>query len=152
VAHRQPAEVRPHVDECRGCREPRADQQADRDRDLEARVVVREEDALRPERVEPHEASGRHEGEREEEHSRVSTAFCRLARGKAEHERDRADHSEQHEMHPVVLEVRVELRAQQKRDEPDQRQRDGEELGDRSCADPLPRRAHRVVVARIVVG
>ena len=64
--------LRPHVDERGSCREPRADQQADRDRDPEARVVAREEDAARPERVEPHEASRRHEGEREEEHPRVS--------------------------------------------------------------------------------
>jgi hypothetical protein len=54
-------------------------------------------------------------------------------------------------MHPVVLEVRVELRAQQQRDEPDQRQRDGEELGDRSCADPFPGRAQRVMARFLVV-
>jgi hypothetical protein len=151
VADHERSEPGPHVDERGRRRERRADEQAHRDRDLEARVVPGEEHAACPERVKPHEAAGRHEGEREEKHPRVAAAVCRLAGREAEHERDRPHQPEEHEVDAVVLEVRVELRAQQQRSEPDQRQRDCEELGDRSCADPLPRRAHRMAV-RIFVG
>jgi hypothetical protein len=126
------------VDEGRREREAGADEQADRDRHLEAGVVGGEEHPGCPDGVEAHEASGRHEREREEQHARVTTALRRLAGRVAEGERDRADQAEEDEMDAVVLEVRVELRPQEQRYEPDQRQGGDKELCDRSDPDPLP--------------
>ena len=69
---------------------------------------------------------GRHECERQQQDARVSAPVRGLAGREAEHERDAADDPEDDEVRAVVLEVRVELRPEQQRDEADQRQRGGE--------------------------
>jgi hypothetical protein len=98
----------------------RAHEQADRDCNLEAGVLLREEDVLR---VESHEAAGGHERKREQQDARVSAPVGRLAGCVAEDERDAADEPEDHEVRAVVFEMRVELRATQQRREPDERER-----------------------------
>ena len=123
-------EARTHVDERRrGCEE-RAHEQADRDRDLEAGPALREEDALRSEGMEAHEAARRHERQREEQDARVAAPLGRLARRVAERERDPAREAEDQEVRLVVVELGVELRAEEQRDEPDQGQEDREQPGD----------------------
>jgi hypothetical protein len=57
------SEPGPDVHERRARREHRAHEQPDRDRDLEASMLLREEDRRRADRVEPHEAAGGHECE-----------------------------------------------------------------------------------------
>ena len=61
-------QVRPdrgaNVDERRADREHGADEQPDRDRDLESGVLLGEEDPGRSERMEPEKAAGRHERQR----------------------------------------------------------------------------------------
>ena len=104
---------------------------------LKPACSLREEDAGRPDRVEDQEPAGRHEGEREEQDARVAASVGRLARGVAEDERDRADDPEDDEVRAVVLEVRVELRAQQQRDEPDERQRSREQRATTRVTDRL---------------
>ena len=86
-------------------------------------MLLREEDRGRPDGVEPEEASGRHERQREEQDARVAAPVGRLTRGVAERDRDRADEPEDDEVELVVLDVRVELGAQEQREEPDERQR-----------------------------
>ena len=113
----------PDVDERGSRREDRAHEQSNRDRDLEPGVLLREEDRGRPDGVEPEEASGRHERQREEQDARVATPVGRFARGVAERDRDRADEPEDDEVELVVLDVRVELGAQEQREETDERQR-----------------------------
>ena len=101
------------------------------DRDLEACVLVREENPGGPERMETEKASGRHEGQRQQEHSSVAAALGGLAGRVAEDEGKPADDPEHDEVGAVVLEVRVELLAQEQGDEPDQRQREGEAPDDK---------------------
>ena len=62
----------------------------------------------------------------------VGRLACRIA----ERERHTADDAEDDEMRLVVVELGVELRPKQQRDEPDQRQRDREEAGDHDRARP----------------
>src|SRR5512133_1380159 len=81
--------------------------------------------------MEPDEAPGRHEGEREEQDARVAAAVGRLTRRVAEAERDGTHEAEDYKVQLVVLDVRIEPLAEQKRDEPDQGQRGGDE--DRQC-------------------
>ena len=63
----------------------------------------------------------------------VGCLACRIA----ESERHTADEAEDDEMRLMVMELGVELRPKQQRDEPDQRQRDREEAGDHNR--PRPR-------------
>jgi hypothetical protein len=51
----------------------------------------------------------------------------------AEEERDPADDPEDDEMQCVVLEVRIEVRPKQKRDQADQRQQSGDHKRSRAC-------------------
>ena len=88
----------------------------------------------RSERMEPEKAAGRHEGQRQQQHSRVAAPLGGLARRVAEDEGKPADDPEHDEVGAVVLEVGIELLAQEQGDEPDQRQRereapDGEDRG-----------------------
>ena len=101
-------------------------------------MLLREEDRRRPDRVEPEEPAGRHEREREEQDAGVAALVGRLACRVAEAERDRADDPEDHEVERIVLDVGIELRPQEQRHEPDQRQRGGEERGRNqgTCARP----------------
>jgi hypothetical protein len=122
VAHHERRELRTQVDERRSCREDRAQQQPDGDGDFEARVVGREKDALCADRVQPHEAAGGHERQRQEEDAGVAAPVRRLPCRITEAERHRPDEAEEDEMEPVVLQVRVELPAEQERNQPDQRQ------------------------------
>ena len=71
-------------------------------------MLLREEDAGRPDSVEPEEAARRHERQREEEDASVSASVGRLACRVAEAERDGSDDPEDHEMERVVLDVRIE--------------------------------------------
>ena len=86
-------------------------------------MLLGEQDALRPHGVEPEEAPRGHERQGEKEDASVSAPVRRLTRRIAEAERDGADNAEDHEMEPVVLDVRIELRPKQERGEPDKRQR-----------------------------
>ena len=115
------------VDERGRSGEPGADEEADRDRDLEARVVAGEEDAGSPVGVDHQEPAGGHEREREELHARVAATVGGLAGHVAERERAGADDAEDDEVEAVVLEVRIEVRPQQERHEADERQRRGHE-------------------------
>ena len=110
------------VDEGGTEREHGADQQADRDRDLEAGVLLREEDTCGPDGVQPHEAAGGHEREREQEDAGIAPPVGSLSGRVSQDEGQGAHGSEDHEVGAVVLEVRVELRPQQQGDEPDERQ------------------------------
>ena len=130
MANQPRREVGPEVDERRRSREERAHEQPHRDRDLEAGAALREEDALRSEGVEAHEAARRHERQRQEQDAGVSAPLGRLARRVAERERDPADDAEDQEVRLVVVELGIELRAEEQRDEPDQGQEDREQPGD----------------------
>jgi hypothetical protein len=121
VAHQPGRDPRPDVDEGRAGREDSGRQEPHRNGDLEAGVLLPEEDAGRPERMEPHEAAGGHEREREEQDTGVAAPIGSLARRIAEQERESADESEDDEMGAVVLEMGIELRAKQEGDKPDQR-------------------------------
>ena len=83
-------------------------------------MLLREEDRRRPDGVEPEEASGRHERQREEQNARIAAPVGRLTRGVAERDRDRADEPEDDEVELVVLDVGVELGAQEQREETDE--------------------------------
>ena len=73
------------------------------------------------------EASGRHEGQREQEDASIAAPLGRFTRCVAENERHAPDDPEDHEMRSIVLEVRVELGAKQQRDEANEWQRRQEE-------------------------
>ena len=110
-------------------REHSAHEQPDRDGDLKPGILLREEDAGVPMACRPRKPPGGHEGEREQQDARVASPIGRLAGRVAEHERDAADDPEDDEVRPIVLEVRVELRPEQQRDEPDERERGDQECG-----------------------
>ena len=55
---------------------------------------------------------------------------------KPERERDPAGEAEDQEVRAVVLDVRVELLAEQQRDEPDERERAGEDTQRNGCLGP----------------
>ncbi len=95
-----------------------------------------EEHVVRADRVQEHEAAGRHEREGEEKDACVRAPLGRLARGEPEPERDPAGEAEDQEVQAVVLDVRVELLAQQQRHEPDERERAGEDTQRDSCLGP----------------
>ena len=76
-----------------------------------------------PDCVQPHEAPGRHERQRQQQDAGISPALGGLAGRESEHERDAAHDPENDEVGPVVLEVRIEPRPEQQGDEADQRQR-----------------------------
>jgi hypothetical protein len=76
-------------------------------------MLLGEQNRRRADRVEPHEAAGGHECEREEENARISASVGRLACRVSEREGDRTDDAEDHEVELVVLDVRIELRAEQ---------------------------------------
>jgi hypothetical protein len=82
-----------------------------------------------PERVQAEESPRSQEGERDQEDAGVAAAVRRVARKVAEHEDPDADRQEHGEVDAVVGPTRVELLAQQKRDEADQRQRRGQHSG-----------------------
>ena len=63
----------------------------------------------RPESVEPQEAAGRHERQREEEDAGIPTPVGRLTCRVAEAERDGAHDPEDQEVERIVLDMRVEL-------------------------------------------
>ncbi len=130
------------VDEGRSRGEHGAHQQPHRNGDLEAGVLLREEDAGRPVGVEAQEAAGRHERQREEQDACISSPIGRLARRVAENECHGAHGPEDDEVGLVVLEVRIELRPKQQRDEADHRQRGSNEPGrdDRRRPRALPKR------------
>jgi hypothetical protein len=115
------AAAKSRVDERRRRRERRRHEQPDGDRNHEARVLLREEHLLGAECVQAQEAARRHEGERQEQHACVAAPVRRLAGGIAEDEGEAADEPEDDEVRPVVLDMRIELRAQKQRDEPHQR-------------------------------
>ena len=123
-------QVRPdrgaNVDERRADREHGADEQPDRDRDLESGVLLGEEDPGRSERMEPEKAAGRHERQRQQENARIAAALGRLPCGVAENERQAADDPEDDEVRAIVFEVGIELLTQQQRDKPHEGQREGE--------------------------
>ena len=62
---------------------------------------------------------GCHEGEREQEDARVTAQLSPFPRSESEAECDPARKAEHAEVHPVVLEVRVELRAKKQRKQSD---------------------------------
>ena len=138
-------EARTEVDEGRAGGEDRTDHQPDRDRDLETGTVAGEEDVGGAQGVEPEEAPGRHEREGEQEHAGVAAPICRLARRVAEHERERAREPEDDEVEPVVLEVRVEARPEEQRDETDERQRRDDGARQHRRAEPPSPGAGRVL-------
>ncbi len=105
------ADSRPDVDEGRGRREDRAHEQPHRDCDLEPGMLLREEDRRRSDRMQPEEASGRHERQREEQNASIAPPVGGLARRVAERDCDRADEPEDDEVQLVVLDMRVELGA-----------------------------------------
>ena len=115
------------VDERRADGEHRAHEQAHGNGDLEPRVLLGEEDLGRPEGMEPQEAAGRHERQRQQEDAGIAAPVRGLAGRVPEEERHCAHDPEDHEVERVVLDVRVEPRAKQERDEPDERQRGGDE-------------------------
>ena len=84
--------------------------------------------------MQPEEAAGGHEGEREQQDACVATTVRRLTRRVAEDERDRTDEPEDDEVSLVVLEVRVESRALEQRDETDQRQCCGQHAHHDDCS------------------
>jgi hypothetical protein len=108
-AHHQRRKAGTYVDERRSRRKDRADQEADRNRNLKPRQVVSEENAGRSDGVQAKEPAGRHEREREKQHARVAASICSLPGGVAQRKRQGADEPEDDEVSPVVLEVRVEL-------------------------------------------
>jgi len=142
AADQELPDLRPDVDERRAGREDRAHEQPDGDRDLEAGERSREEDVCGPDGVKPQEAPGRHEGQREQQDPRVTAAVGRFTGRVAEDERHGAGDAEDDEVQPVVLDVRVELGAEQQRDEPDEGQRDGRDSHreDRTAPRPAPGR------------
>ena len=153
-------EGRPQVDECRAGGKDCADQQPDRDRDLEAGPVLAEEDVRRAQGVEAEETPGRHEGEGEQEHSSVPAPIGGVPRRITEDEREHAREPEHEEVEPVVLEVRVEPGPEEQRGQADERQRrdHGSREHRRPRAPPAGarrvlsdvRRVHRPVPWRIV--
>jgi hypothetical protein len=147
VANHQRRQLRPDVDERRCRREDGAHEQPYRDGDLEAGVVLGEQDPGRSEGMEAHEAARRHERERQEKDACVPAPLGRLTGGEAESERNGAHEPEEHEVEPGVDEVGVELGTKQQRHEPDQRQRDGRERGNGSRAH-TPARGARILRVR----
>ena len=83
------------------------------ERDLEARVLRLEENLVRADGVQQHEAAGRHEREGEKKDARVGAALGGLAGREPEREREPAGQAEDQEVRAVVLDVRVELLAEQ---------------------------------------
>ena len=115
------------VDERRAEGEHGAHEQAHGNGDLESRVLLGEEDLGRPDGMEAQEAAGRHERQREQKDAGIAAPVRGLARRVPEEERRCAHDSEDHEVERVVLDVRIEPRAEEKGGEPDQRQRGGDE-------------------------
>jgi hypothetical protein len=113
VPNQRRADSRPDIDKGGGPCKRRAYQQADRNGDLEAGIFLREEDSGRPDGVEAEEAPGGHKGKREEQDAGIPTPVGRLTGRVSENERDTAHDPEDDEVRPVVLEVRVQLRAKQ---------------------------------------
>src|SRR5919198_5028047 len=89
-------------------------------------MLAVEEDAGRADRVQAEEPAGRHEREREEQDAGVAAPLSGLAGRVPEREREAAEGAEDEEVRAVVLEVRVELRAEEERREADERQRCGD--------------------------
>jgi hypothetical protein len=116
-------ERRREVDERRRSREDGAHEETDEDRDEKPRVFLLEENARGPEGVKAEEAARRHERQREQQDPCVPAPVGRLTGGVAEGECDASGDPEDDEVQPVVLDVRVELLAEEERDEADERQR-----------------------------
>jgi hypothetical protein len=116
-------------------------------------VVVREQDAGRPDGVKGEETARRHEREGQEQDACIPPPIGSLACRIADNEGHGARDPEDDKVKPVVLDVRIELRAEQQRDKPDQRQRSGEDSGgdDDRCARSLLKRGRRAI-AGIVLG
>ncbi len=157
VADHRRCDARPEVDEGRAGREDGAHHQPDRDGHLEAGTVVGEEDVGGSQGVEPEEAAGGHEGEREQEDAGILAPVGSLPRRVADHEGERAGEPEDEEVEPVVLEVRIEARPEEQRDEADERQRRGDDAGDQDRAEaalsPMQdRRGRPTVVVRVLSG
>jgi hypothetical protein len=70
-------------------------------------MLLGEQDVRRSDRMEPEEATGGHEREREQQDTRVTSPIGRLARRVTENERHRADDAEDDKVEPVVLDVRI---------------------------------------------
>ena len=138
-------EARAQVDERRAGGEDRADHQPDRDRDLETRdgrCVKRMSGVPRAWRPRKPPVAMK---ARESRSTRASPApIGGLARRVAEDERERAREPEDDEVEPVVLEVRVELRPEEQRDETDERQRRDDGARQHRRAEPPPPGAGRV--------
>jgi hypothetical protein len=117
------------VDERRSCREDGTHQQPHRNGDLKACVVVREPDAGRPDGVKREETAGRHERKGQEQDACIPPPIGSLACRVTDNEGHGARDPEDDKVKPVVLEVRIELRAEQQRNKPDQRRRSGEDSG-----------------------
>ena len=96
--------------ECRGRREEPGDDEADRCRDDEAGVLVREEHSRRRERVESEEPRARDEPERDEEQACIVETAGGLSGEIAEHDADQRGHEDEPEVRRVVLPVDVRHR------------------------------------------
>jgi hypothetical protein len=118
-----------NVDERRRARKHGADEQPNRNRDHETRVLLVEEHLLRAERVQSQKAASRHEGERKQENTSVSAPVGRLASCVPEDQRDPTNKSEDDEVNPIVLDARIKFGAQEQGDEADQRKRGREYHG-----------------------
>ena len=95
-------------------------------------MLALEEHGRRAERVEAEECAGRQERERDQQDARVAAAVGGLPRGVRQNEEAGADAEEEHEVDLVVAPVRVQLLAQDQRDEADERQQAGRDpRGDR---------------------
>ena len=94
------AKLGSHVHECRRAAEQRCDQHTNRNRDLESRDLVVEENPRGSNRVDRQESARDQERERQEEHARIAAPLGRLPGEIRKHERAAADSQEQHEMQP----------------------------------------------------
>ena len=126
MSHHERREREAEIDKAGREGEHGGEDEADRIRDLEPRIFMREEDPRRPDRVQAEEAARGQEGERDQQDARVAPTVCRLAGCVGEREDSGADRQEEGEMDGVVMPTQIELVAQQKRDEADKRQRRGQ--------------------------
>ena len=95
VSHDERRKRGTHIDEPRSESEQSGEDEADGIRDLEPRVLVREQHSCGPERVQAEEPARRQEGERDQLDARVAAAVRRGAGGDGEHEDADADRQEQ---------------------------------------------------------
>ena len=139
MLHREWREPRSSVDECRRRYEHGGDDETGRDRDLEPREILADENAGRADRVQRQEGTRREKSHRQEEHPGITPPVGGLTRRVRERDNRQANRQEDHEVNAMVVPSRIEMRAQQQRDETDERQRRGQRP---SCAQRDPRPTH----------